>query len=40
MINSSSDNSTLYKSINEGSDNDKLKKTKLKKLRNLNIRFP
>ena len=32
MINSSSDNSTLCKSINEGNDNDKLKKDKIKNL--------
>ena len=34
------ESSEYIKSINEGRDKDKLKKMKLKKLKNLNIRFP
>ena len=37
MINSFNDKLAFIKSINEGNDNDKLKKIKLKKLKNLNF---
>ena len=40
IINSFNERFALIKSINEGRDKDKLKKLKLKKLKNLNIRFP
>tara|TARA_B100001057_G_scaffold494031_1_gene589747 strand:- start:390 stop:569 length:180 start_codon:yes stop_codon:yes gene_type:complete len=40
IINSFNKKSPFIKSINEGRDKDKLKKMKLKKLKNLNILLP